>query len=245
MAELQFDDYVLLSHANLEAKKIDYSNRVLTVDPESIIRIANAKMADERGNLTEKGVAAATKLQDRVKLLRRGVPFTQRKKSNHFKVAESEGPWLSGTLKKRQYISDGRMFLFDPRPYSSMDVKQGGPEFRMAIPRMVSSVLAKKNLVLVEPVIWQVQTLGGLEIIWMADAEKSTVVPLQAMYFDYVKKKYPQSNFYAQEGDPSEPVQVKVERKTGEFVVGVIATMEVKDKVAQPILEQMEEANGE
>ena len=240
MPVLQFDDYVMLSRADLEAKKIDYSNRMVAVDPESVIRIAKAGMADEKGNLTEKGVETAQQLKDRVKLLRRGVPFEQRKKSNAFKITESEGPWLSGTLKKRQYISDGSLFLFDSKPYASLKVEQGGPEFRMGIPRMVKTVLAKTDIVEVIPTIWQVQTLGGLEIIWMVDRNKSTVVPIQAMYYDYILKKYPSSRFYAIADEPDEPVQVRVKGAANvpdKRVVGIVATLELKEATVKPIME--------
>lgn len=248
MTVLQFDDYVMLSRTSLTAKKIDYANRLVAVDPESIIRIEKAGMADSKGNLTEKGIETVKQLHEKVKLLRRGVPISQRKRSNPFKITESDGPWLSGTLKKRQYISDGSLFLFDSKPYVSLKVAQGGPEFRMGIPRMVKSVLAKKDIIAVVPTIWQVQTLGGLEIIWMVDRKKETVVPIQAMYYDYVLKKYPSSRFFAVPGELSEPVQIRIKGSANtpdKRVVGIVATLELKDAMVQPIMEAIHNGGEE
>jgi hypothetical protein len=232
---LKYEDLVCLSRADLEAKKIDYGNRLITVDAESILRLEEAGYCDKKGNLTEAGIDAAEKLEEKTKVLRRGVPLSVRKRFDPHKVADTEGRWLTGEYRKKEYLCDGFFFLY-AKPYAAMNAERGSGEFRKHIPTMLSKVLAMKNLIPLEPTYWQLQTLGGLEVIWLANDDRSVLVPIQSMYFDFTLKRYPSASFtgIAKKGTP---IQIKVkQRGVPQDVVGVVMPLELEAAVERAML---------
>jgi hypothetical protein len=228
---LKYEDLICLSRADLEAKKIDYGNRLVTVDAESILRLEEAGYCDEKGNLTESGVKAVEKLDAKIKVLRQGVPLEVRKRTDHHKVAETEGKWLTGEYRKKEYLCDGFFFMY-AKPYASMNAERGSGVFRKHIPTMLSKVLAMKDLIDLEPAYWQLQTFGGLEVIWLANEDRSILVPIQSMYYDFTMRKYPSATFKGVEKEGT-PVHIRVkQRGVPQDVVGVAMPLELEKAVA-------------
>lgn len=231
---LSVDDLACLSRADLEIKKINYADRNVSVDPESIIRLEKAGLCDSKGNLTEDGVVKAVALQKRIEDLRRGLPFSRRKKSDHLKVRDTSGQWLTGTLKEKDYLSDGFFILFS-KPYASMKPQKGSAEFRQTVPVTLGKINRMKNLVELTPQVWQMSDLGGIEIIWLTDEKFETAVPVQGMYFDFALKKYPSASFFGIKGSDLSPVQIRVKnRGFVNDVVGAFMPVELNGIVDRP-----------
>jgi hypothetical protein len=236
---LKYEDLICLSRADLEAKKIDYGNRLVTVDAESILRLEEAGYCDAKGNLTEVGVKAVEKLDERIKVLRRGVPLEVRKRTDHHKVAETEGRWLTGEYRKKEYVCDGFFFMY-AKAYASMNAERGSGAFRKHIPTMLSKVLAMKDLVELEAKYWQLQTFGGLEVIWLANEDRSLLVPIQSMYYDFTIKKYPSATFKGIDKEGT-PIQIRVkQRGVPQDVVGVVMPLELEAAVSETMRKMVE-----
>jgi len=229
---LKYEDLVCLSRADMEAKKIDYGNRLIAIDTESILRLEDEGYCDRKGNLTEKGIETVEKLEMKVKTLRRGVPLETRKRVDPHQVGESEGPWLTGEYRKRPYLCDGYFFMY-VKPYASMNAKRGSGDFRKHVPTMLSKVLAMKDIQELVPTYWQLQTLGGLEVIWLCNDDRSILVPIQAMYYDFTTKKYPSASYYGIEKEGT-PIQIKVKnRGVPNDVIGIVMPLDLEPRVAQ------------
>jgi hypothetical protein len=232
---LTHEDLITMSKVDLETKKIDYGNRLISVDSESILRLTEGEYCDKKGNLTEKGLALCEQIQEKEKVLRRGVPLEDRKRADPLKVAYSEGKWLTGTYRDKKYLCDGYYFLYGSA-YASMKAKLGSGQFRKYIPTMLSKVLSMKDAVEVIPKIWQLQTIGGLEIIWLFSEDGKMRVPIHAMYYDFTIKKYPSAKFCAL-SKPGTPIQVRVkQRGVPQDVVGIIMPMDLDPAIQQPIM---------
>jgi hypothetical protein len=229
---LKYEDLICLSRADLEAKKIDYGNRLITVDTESMLRLEEEGCCDAKGNLTEKGIGLVEKLEVKVKKLRRGVPLESRKRVDPHRVGESPGPWLTGEYRKRPYLSDGYFFMY-AKPYAAMNSKKGSGDFRKHVPTMLSKILAMKDIQDLSPTYWQLQVLGGLEVIWLMDLEKSMLVPLNAMYYDFIMNRYPTSQFYGV-AKVGTPIQIQVKnRGVPQDVVGVVMPLDLEKAVEE------------
>lgn len=209
---LSIDDLVCLSRADMEIKKINYGDRNVSLDPESIIRLEKAGLCDAKGNLTDDGFVKAVALRKRIDDLRQGLPFSRRKKSDHLKVRDTEGQWLTGTLKGKDYISDGYFILF-AKPYASMKPQKGSADFRQTVPVALGKINRMDNLVELQPRVWQMSDLGGIEVIWLTDEKFDTTVPIQAMYYDFAVKKFPSSSFFGIKGSDISPVQIRVKNR--------------------------------
>jgi len=233
---LTHEDLITLSKVDIATKKIDYGNRLISVDSESILRLEEGEYCDKKGNLTEKGLALCVQIQEKEKVLRRGVSLETRKRTDPLKVAYSEGTWLTGTYRDKKYICDGYYFLYGTS-YAAMKARKGSGEFRKYVPTMLSKVLSMKEAKEVTPKIWQLQTIGGLEIIWLFSGDGKMRVPIHAMYYDFTIKKYPTAKFCAI-SKPGTPIQVKVkQRGLAQDVVGVIMPLDVDKAIQQPIME--------
>lgn len=236
---LSVDDLVCLSRADMEIKKIDYANRMISIDPESIIRLEQAGLCDKKGNLTEGGIKKAEALKSRIADLRRGLPFERRKKSDHLKVRDTDGQWLTGTYKKKTFISDGYFLIF-AKPYASMKPKKGSAEFQKAVPATLGSVNKMKNLVELTPRIWQMSDLGGIELIWLCDKTGETMVPVQGMYFDFAVKKFPSASFFGTKESNITPVQIRVKNQGFvNDVVGAFMPMDLNETIGKPNFDEI------
>lgn len=238
--DLKFEDWVCLSRANLETKKIDLGNRLVVIDTDSILRLEAAGIIDSKGNLTEAGLKSATQLGEKIKVLRRGVSIDKRKRTDHKKVCDSPGPWLTGSYHEKDYMSDGHFFIYG-KPYAAMNAKKGSAEFRKHIPTMLSKVAGMTSLIKVEAAYWQLQTLGGLEIVWLMDAQRTLMVPVQGMYYDLIIKKFPSAEFFVID-KPGTPVKIEVEKKGfHKDVAAVVMPVELEDAVERVMMQTVRE----
>lgn len=231
---LSVDDLVCLSRADMEIKKIDYANRAVSIDPESIIRLEQAGLCDSKGNLTDEGFQKAEALKKRINDLRQGLPFERRRKSDHLKVRDTDGQWLTGTFKKKTYISDGYFLIF-AKPYASMKPQKGSAEFQKAVPQTLGVLNKMSDLVELKPRIWQMSDLGGIELIWLTDETGETMVPVQGMYFDFTLRKFPSASFYGTKGSEITPVQVRVKNQGfANDIVGALMPMDINKTIDRP-----------
>ena len=234
---LQRQDLVALSNADPKTKKIDYANKLLVLDTESVIRLKDAEYCDEKGSLTDKGVKAYEQLQKKIAVLKAGVPFTDRKNADHQRIADSANPWKVGVIKKKDYMTDGFFFMYG-KPFRRMMAEKGGSDLRKKMPIIVNKVASMTGLIELLPHTWMVHTFGGAELIWMATKDEKLIVPVQTMYFDFLKYKYPSATFYTtKDGAGKTPIQCRVaNRGVTNDVVGIIMPLEIDDGVPRPKL---------
>lgn len=234
---LQRQDLVALSNADPKTKKIDYANKLLVLDTESVVRLKEEGYCDKKGNLTDKGVKAYDALQKKIEILKAGVPFTDRKNADHQRIADSANPWKVGTIKKKEYMTDGFFFCYG-KPFRRMMAEKGSSDLRKKMPIIVNKVAGMKNLTEIVPHTWMVHTFGGAELIWLVDKSEKLLVPVQTMYFDFLKFKYPSATFYTtKDGEGKTPIQCRVaNRGITNDVVGIIMPLEIDDTVPRPKL---------
>jgi len=211
--KLRRADLLMLSKANEEKGTVDFFDRNVVVDPESVHRIQRAGLADAKGVMTENGLKLAKAVMAKLHVLRAGVPFSERKSLMDSR-ASYYGPWFTGTLSKKAYLTNGYLFMLS-RPMKQIDsAEQGSPELRQKVPGMVASSISEKKVVELLPHTWVVFELGVFEVVWLADKDEKVFVPLNVAFMDLVKAKYQSARMYVKAGSKGwDPIQFRVRNR--------------------------------
>lgn len=224
-------DLVTLSKADLEKGKIDFSSREVVIDPATIGRLVKEGIAKNTGELTEKGCEVCTALVEKVKVLKAGVPFSPRKAEAGEKLPESLSSWTSGAIGKVNVMVNDDMFFVEGLK-RKREERVTGHVVERDIPRMMAVVLSG-DFVPVRPHTYQIESLGGIELVWMADKEQSLFVPLQAKYFDLTIEKFAKADFFARKDGML--VQARVLGKgLKDDVVAAIMSIDLAELIEQP-----------
>lgn len=226
---LKQTDWALLSKFDSETKQIDLGNRMIVEDPESVLRLEKYKLIDTKGVLSTMGLQYAERILERVGELKKGVPFEKRKASDPHKATGRGTLWLTGTLKKKHYMTDGALFILGKLGnQTKAEVRQGSSNLRQVIPRSVNQSISVKDVIPVFPHTWMMSGLGELDLIWMVNEEEDTFVPIQSKYYDMVVSKFPSVKFFTVKGSSEDVVQARVEKHgLKNNVVAVIMPMDL------------------
>lgn len=189
-----------MKQIDLQALYVMTPTGVIDAGSDSRKRLMEAQLIDETGHLTVTGTEVYEKLRETVARLKSGVPVEQRKKSD---ASAAEKPystqlgWVSGVYSKKAYITNGAIFILG-HSEKSMEAKEADPGLRHALASLLQKHLAGKpeDFVQIEPKVYQIADLGGMEFIWLADEKNELRIPVQSMYVDMIKARYPSATFW-------------------------------------------------
>jgi len=163
-------------------------------------RLVEAGLIDADHKLTGKGAKFLGSLRAAVVELQRGVPFARRKAVDGAKGAAPRSTpigWFTGTYAKKQWIANGACFILG-KPDKSMEAQEGDSEVRHKVATILQSGTAGKpeDFVEMKPYAYQVADLGGMEMVWLISDDGAIAAPMQAIFFDLIKEKFPTATFY-------------------------------------------------
>jgi len=237
---LKREDLVLLYN---HIKFGDGKGKLDVEDPgdESAARLVAAGFVDGLYFLTDEGHNAIKQIDKKMQPLKAGIPFEERKPKR--RIEGLEGPWVTGTLKSKPYLSDGCLFLlgnakkiFAKKELGKAAVNVGTGDVRQAISRTILPVLTSKKVkrVLVNPALFVVPRFGGIEIVWAIAKEKRMSIALQAKYVDLIRLLYPSATFHAVKNDPEGPLTIRVTNKGFGGNIGAIMPVRPAPEVIRP-----------
>jgi hypothetical protein len=209
--KITVQDLAVLSKFDADTKRVNFADRMVVSDPKTSLRLPKLGLTDAKGYLTEKGLELAENTVEKVKLLRNGLPIEKRKKTDPKAILNSELPWVVGLIKKKDWVSNGELFILG-KPEKGMEAVKGSSELRQLMPTIVAKAASPKDLVEIEPKIWQMYDIGGLDFVWLNDdkGEGMTFVPIQSKYLDYIKDRYPSGKFFIRRKKADSVIQVRV-----------------------------------
>jgi len=190
------------------------------------------------GMLTENGKAYREKLVNRVEELKVGVPVSQRAKNQADKAAHPQSTalgWLTGVHAKKPYITNGAVFILG-KPGKEMEATEADSDFRQKMAAILNSHTAGKPEEFEEliPYAYQIADLGGMEFIWLSskntDPEQIFLVPVQAMYIDLIKDRYPSATFWVN------PKKWATEKVGDQMVIARVTNRGMKNNIVAMVL---------
>ncbi|GAH13140.1 unnamed protein product [marine sediment metagenome] len=106
--DLEYADWVVLCGVDQKKWKLDFNDAMKIEDPTSRIRLVDAKVAEENGQLTEIGIKCATDVLAKIEPFKRGVLFSKRPKSgllgpsvNHSLTDFARTQWYTGNVQDK------------------------------------------------------------------------------------------------------------------------------------------------
>lgn len=172
-------------------------------DKASIARLTEVGFLAD-GVMTEAGKEFHAKVVKRLDELKAGIPIDGRSKPQPGKATQPKSTvlgWLTGTHAKKDYVTNGAVFILG-KPGKEMEAKEGPSDFRQKVSALLNTHTAGKLEDYVEVVAYsyQLAELGGMELIWLAEkeftAEPLAPIPVQAMYIDLIRDRYPSATFW-------------------------------------------------
>jgi hypothetical protein len=213
MAELKFGDLLVLNQSD---RKRQVLNMATLSDVSSLSRIVEAGLSDDQGKLTTKGVKAVEMVESIIRQFAAGVPLSKRK---YNEAKEVERPmvgamsWSTGEYQKKPYFTNSELIMMG-RTTKVMRASSGLSSTRKSVADTITSIVAGKPSEFVELTffLFQLDVKTGTQYIWMSSKDGKLVVPIQAMYFDFVRERYPSCTFHTNVKKPTQypSVQVRV-----------------------------------
>ncbi len=232
MASLRLSDLIVLSRTNDEERKLDINSREVMTDPQSRERLIEEGMIEPGGAVTGKGMDAIKAIRKREAILKIGIPFSERKSSETPKrlCRETTEPWFFAMVGKTQIVTNGEM-LFIGTPEPMMNATRNR-DLQQDLPQIIHKC-ALGNPVELWPHSYQSSSLGGVELIWLADKDQKLMIPVQSKYLDYVVNRFKGATFWGKISDG--PVQVKSKGKgTEKNVVAIIQSYDISNQLEIP-----------
>ena len=239
---LQQIDLVVLNDSNGE--RLDW--RAQRVVKERQVRLIEAGVAEADGTLTEYGKDLVHKVKSKVAALQKGIPFAKRVKNDSAAAMQPNSSfigWFQAKFKDKTYITNGSLFLLG-QPSKEMQATEADPAQRKGIATAIHTGTAgkKDDYTALFPWAYQMESLGGMELIWLSsenvDPEQGVFVPVQAMFFDLIKERYPTASFWvhtkkAKDGDLlNNPIQARVtNRGIKNNVVALVMSVETSSAI--------------
>ena len=199
-------DVGILSRYNPE------KSTVTLLNADATVRLLDHALIDPGGKLTQKGLKVAENAAKKIAVLRKGIPFAKRAQPNPKALQEAGHVWHTGVLSKKPYMTDKSLLILG-KPTGEMAASQGSPDLRQRVPSTISACAAAKDMVQLDAYMLQMIDLAEADfttLVWMVDTAQTTKVPIQLMYYDFIKDRYPSCRFYGSKGIFLSPLQARV-----------------------------------
>jgi len=229
MAHLKHADMVALSRRT--GDRLDVNSREVFEDPLSRERLHEAGLIDEKGVLTKVGQTVAEQLEAQIEVLKAGVPIEKRKGISERRAWTSPRPWYLLKAKALTLYTNGDLLGVGDPPKEIEETVPMPDDIKAKMPRMLQRYLSICTLEMF-PHSYQLESLGGFEYVWLADASQEKMIPIQAKYFDYFMLRYPKAHFFA--GGAEDAIACKVKNRGIKDVVALVMPFRVVGVRPQP-----------
>lgn len=187
-----------------------------------------ALLEDGDDPFTEDGREVAKKLKESMDLLRKGVSMDQ-KKLHPDSIFDLRGEWKTGKLQKKNITvtpDAGMIFVgkftfpregFETRELNKVELLKLEDGFNLVTKQ-------QKQWKPVEPYAYQLEEIGGPEIIAFGTKKKDYVVPIQSHFHDYLRNRYKAAKWFVVAGAENPPIVMKGSGRN-QGIGGVIAVV--------------------
>lgn len=197
MTALSFDDLSALDRSDLATEKLD---RWAKADQIILRNLTENGLSTEFGDLTPKGVKAAKVVKKKFGAFKKGIPVEERVRSEAQTIERHDIghiSWTFGEYCRKMYVTNGD-FLFLGKPFKSMKASEGLAKTRQVIASMLLSQCSGRSSEFLEltPALYQVDKTDTVQMVWLVSKNPELAIAVQAMYFDFVREKFPKAVFW-------------------------------------------------
>ncbi|RLA80263.1 MAG: hypothetical protein DRG33_02685 [Deltaproteobacteria bacterium] len=225
--QLQQVDLIALSRSDLQQGRLHFDKPGVLEDHGSVGRLVRAGIVENDGRLTKAGLALLDKVRKTEALLQKGVPFEKRTKADPKKMlTDGRLQWKTGKVSSKAILTNSEV-LFIGTAKKKFDPKPGSTELKRKLHLTVAKAL-RGEFQEVWPHTFQIENLGGIEIIWLSNAEQNLWVAIQAKYYDFLRDRYPTGRWFAASAEKTVQVRVR-NRGWKDGVVALVQPLEMSD----------------
>lgn len=203
-------DLVALNNSDLQQNRLHFDEPGVVPDSGSIGRLLRAEMMKTDGTLTKAGLALLQKVKKTEKRLQKGIPFEKRMVADPMKIfGNLDYKWKTGMVSRKNVFTNGEVIIIGTIE-RKFKAEKGAIELRKKLPLIIARSL-KASFEEVWPHTFQIEKLGGVELVWLANAGQERYEAIQAQYYDYLRDKFPTGKWFAE--SPRMPLQVRVKNR--------------------------------
>lgn len=208
MGKLCKEELVVLAQSNGE--KIDTSK---ATDADVLMSLQEASICDIGGRLTTFGQAAYAKVKAREEVLQKGIPVEKRVTTDPDSCLAGPASWFVTKVNRRGVVTNKHLVYFG-KPHPKMWMAEPEEGVKQKIHRTVMQMLKDTDdFVEVTPTLYQIEYIGGWEVIWLENKKHGLKVAIQASYYDFLMVRRPGAKFYAEASDQVVVLREESERK--------------------------------
>lgn len=196
--------------AQSDGEQIDLAK---VINTDVITSLQNASILEATGALTDFGRAAYAKVKIREKELQKGIPVEKRTLFDPDSCLAGPASWFTTKVNRKAVVTNLHLVYFG-KSHPKMWLVDPEVGVKQKIHRTVMQMLkGTDTFVEVTPTLYQIEYLGGRELIWLENKEHGLKVALQATYYDFLMERRPEAKFYAEASDQVVVLREESERK--------------------------------
>ena len=208
MGKLNKQELIMLAQS--DGERIDPSK---ATNADVLIRLQEANICDVGGRLTDFGQAAYAKVKARENELQVGIPVGERVLFDPDSCLAGPASWFTTKVNRKAVVTNKHLVYFG-KPHSKMWLAEPEKGVKQKIHSTVMQMLKGTDaFVEVIPTLYQIECLGGWEVVWLENKEHGLKVALQATYYDFLMERRPEAKFYAEASDNVVVLREESERK--------------------------------
>lgn len=220
---LKFEDLVALSKYNPQTNILEIKNRTVIQNPETYSRLIDSKIIDKAGKLTVLGIKQAETVIATETKLKKGIPITERKKSDIGGINSNDNKWIHKKIKDGE--KDIEVTACGACIYKGKPIMSTIKKVSFTDKSILDNLSPKLKLERLVPHKYQISSLDGIKVIWFK--LKSDYVAIQSCYYDLIVDLFKDDEFLFYGTGEMESVYVKI----GNEVVAVLAPFNTAGKM--------------
>lgn len=206
MGKLCKEELVVLAQS--DGVKIDASK-----SEDVFAKLQEAGLLTVQGTLTAFGQAAYAKIKAREKELQVGIPVEKRVLLDPDSCLAGPASWFTTKVNRKAVVTNKHLIYFG-KPHPKMWLAEPEKGVKQKIHGTVMQMLKGIDaFVEVVPTLYQIECLGGWEVVWLENKEHGLKVALQTTYYDFLMARRPDAKFYAEASDQVVVLREESERK--------------------------------
>jgi len=198
---VEYQDLVALSQYDPTTNRLDFNSWRIMEDATSRDRLVKAKLTTSTGVLTAKGLKSIEIINERLKVLSKGIPVERRTHTDHSAIFNKfpHKQWYVINGKRKLYTNkDLAVFLRKPvpgitfLPFADPESKRGKTLLQDIMREWLSGDFQEAS-----PVVYQLISMIKPGLIWLKNKDGSHTT-IQEMYYDFILYVVKEPKFFTQ-----------------------------------------------
>lgn len=200
----------LIVLAQSDGEQIDPSK---AANADTLMSLQGANICDVGGRLTDFGQAAYAKVKARESEFQVGIPVGERILFDPDSCLAGPASWFTTKVNRKAVVTNKHLVYFG-KPHPKMWLAEPKKGVKQKIHGIVMQMLKGTDaFVEVVPTLYQIEYLGGWEVVWLENKEHGVKAALQATYYDFLVARRPEAKFYAEASNQVVVLREESERK--------------------------------